>query len=80
MGQAFKAGRCWCWLDGLWNVACVLFSFGGTGAGQPPWDSHDDIQEHRKLATECDQAIGALLTDLKQPLEAARRNPGDMGR
>ncbi|HTU26236.1 MAG TPA: DUF1501 domain-containing protein [Pirellulales bacterium] len=35
------------------------------GAGQP-WDSHDDIQDHRKLAAECDQAIGALLTDLKQ--------------
>jgi hypothetical protein len=35
------------------------------GAGQP-WDSHDDIQDHRRLATECDQAIGALLTDLKQ--------------
>ncbi len=35
------------------------------GAGQP-WDSHDDIQEHKRLATECDQAIGALLTDLKQ--------------
>ncbi len=35
------------------------------GAGQP-WDSHDDIQDHRKLAGECDQAIGALLTDLKQ--------------
>jgi len=35
------------------------------GAGQP-WDSHDDIQDHRRLATECDQAIGALLVDLKQ--------------
>lgn len=36
------------------------------GAGQP-WDSHDDIHiQHRNLAKECDQAIGALLTDLKQ--------------
>jgi hypothetical protein len=32
-----------------------------------PWDNHDDIEiEHRKLARECDQAIGALLKDLKQ--------------
>ncbi len=37
-----------------------------TGAGQP-WDNHDDIEvNHRKLARDCDQAIGALLTDLKQ--------------
>jgi Protein of unknown function (DUF1501) len=36
------------------------------GAGQP-WDSHDDIEvNHRRLATECDQGIGALLKDLKQ--------------
>jgi hypothetical protein len=36
------------------------------GAGQP-WDNHDDLEEnHRKLARECDQAIGALLADLKQ--------------
>jgi Protein of unknown function (DUF1501) len=36
------------------------------GAGQP-WDNHDDIEEnHRKLAKECDQPIGALLADLKQ--------------
>jgi uncharacterized protein (DUF1501 family) len=36
------------------------------GAGQP-WDNHDDIEvNHRRLARECDQAIGALLTDLKQ--------------
>lgn len=36
------------------------------GAGQP-WDSHDDIEvNHRRLAQECDQAIGALLTDLKR--------------
>jgi hypothetical protein len=35
------------------------------GAGQP-WDSHDDLEiEHRKRAQECDQAIGALLKDLK---------------
>jgi hypothetical protein len=36
------------------------------GAGQP-WDSHDDIEErHRSLAGQCDQAIAALLTDLKE--------------
>ena len=36
------------------------------GQGQP-WDNHDDIEvNHRKLAGECDQAIGALLKDLKQ--------------
>jgi hypothetical protein len=36
------------------------------GAGQP-WDSHDDLEErHRALARQCDQAIGALLKDLKQ--------------
>jgi hypothetical protein len=35
------------------------------GAGQP-WDNHDDITTHQTLATQCDQAIGALLTDLKQ--------------
>jgi len=31
-----------------------------------PWDSHDQIEKnHRRLAGECDQAIGALLQDLK---------------
>jgi hypothetical protein len=36
------------------------------GEGQP-WDNHDDIAEnHRKLAEQCDQGIGALLKDLKQ--------------
>ena len=36
------------------------------GAGQP-WDNHDDIEvNHRRLAKDCDQAIGALLKDLKQ--------------
>jgi hypothetical protein len=36
------------------------------GAGQP-WDDHDDIEvNHRKHAKQCDQGIGALLTDLKQ--------------
>jgi hypothetical protein len=37
-----------------------------TGAGQP-WDNHDDIEvNHRRLARDCDQAISALLRDLKQ--------------
>jgi hypothetical protein len=36
------------------------------GAVQP-WDSHSNIEgEHRKLALECDQPIGALLKDLAQ--------------
>jgi hypothetical protein len=36
------------------------------GEGQP-WDSHDDLEvNHRRLARECDQAIAALLKDLKQ--------------
>src|SRR6266403_203817 len=36
------------------------------GAGQP-WDNHDDIEVNLgRLAKECDQAIGALLKDLKQ--------------
>jgi hypothetical protein len=37
-----------------------------TGDGQP-WDNHDDIEvNHRRLAKDSDQAIGALLKDLKQ--------------
>ncbi|MBX3438270.1 MAG: DUF1501 domain-containing protein [Planctomycetaceae bacterium] len=36
------------------------------GQGQP-WDNHDDLEvNHRRLAGQCDQAIGALLKDLKQ--------------
>ena len=35
------------------------------GNGQP-WDNHDDIQIHRKLARQSDQPMAALLTDLKQ--------------
>ncbi len=36
------------------------------GAGQP-WDSHAALEKnHRRLAQESDQAIDALLTDLKQ--------------
>jgi hypothetical protein len=36
------------------------------GASQP-WDSHEEIaQNHRRLAGEIDQGIGALLKDLKQ--------------
>jgi hypothetical protein len=35
------------------------------GEGQP-WDNHDDIEvNHRRLASQCDRAIAALLTDLK---------------
>ncbi|MCA9216120.1 MAG: DUF1501 domain-containing protein [Planctomycetales bacterium] len=36
------------------------------GDGQP-WDNHDDIEvNHRRLAQQCDQAIAALIVDLKQ--------------
>ena len=36
------------------------------GAGQP-WDNHDDIEKnHRRLAGQCDKALAALITDLKQ--------------
>lgn len=36
------------------------------GDGQP-WDNHDDLEvNHRRLAKQSDQAIGALLKDLKQ--------------
>ncbi len=35
------------------------------GNGQP-WDNHDDILIHRKLASQADPAIAALLHDLKQ--------------
>jgi len=35
------------------------------GASQP-WDNHDDIQQHAKLAKEIDQPIAALIKDLKQ--------------
>ena len=36
------------------------------GEGQP-WDNHDDLEvNHRRLAGQCDQAIGALIKDLKQ--------------
>ncbi len=35
------------------------------GAGQP-WDDHNNIDNHRKLATNVDQPIAAFLTDLKR--------------
>ena len=32
-----------------------------------PWDSHSNIKaSHRKVASQCDQGLAALLTDLKQ--------------
>ena len=35
------------------------------GEGQP-WDNHDDIgANHRRLATQCDRGLAALLKDLK---------------
>jgi hypothetical protein len=45
------------------GVRCVQLYHGDV----QPWDSHSEIEkEHRKLAGECDQAIAALLTDLKE--------------
>ena len=36
------------------------------GAGQP-WDSHSNIKSsHRKVASQCDQGLAALIIDLKQ--------------
>ena len=36
------------------------------GEGQP-WDNHDDLEvNHRRLAGQCDRAIGALIADLKR--------------
>ncbi|MGH9721742.1 MAG: DUF1501 domain-containing protein [Bryobacteraceae bacterium] len=35
------------------------------GNGQP-WDNHDDIQIHRRLAMQADKPIAALISDLKQ--------------
>ena len=44
------------------------------GAGQP-WDNHDDIEiNHRRLAQQCDKAIGALIKDLKQRGAAGRNS------
>jgi hypothetical protein len=31
-----------------------------------PWDSHEDILDHRRLALKADQPIAALISDLKQ--------------
>lgn len=36
-----------------------------TGAGQP-WDSHDEILDHQRLAKDVDPAIAAFIADLKQ--------------
>jgi hypothetical protein len=41
------------------RVVQVYFSKGN------PWDHHADIEQHRKLALRCDQAIAGLLKDLK---------------
>lgn len=36
------------------------------GSGQP-WDSHNNIKSaHRKVASECDQGLAALITDLEE--------------
>ena len=41
------------------RVVQVYFSSGN------PWDQHEDIQIHRKLAQQADQPIAALIQDLK---------------
>ena len=44
------------------GVRCVQLYFDKGN----PWDHHNDIQQHVKLAWLCDQPIAALLKDLKQ--------------
>jgi hypothetical protein len=44
------------------GVRCVQIYYGNA----QPWDNHEDILVHRKLAQNADPAIAALLTDLKQ--------------
>ena len=49
------------------------------GDGQP-WDSHDDIEiNHRRLASECDQA-DRRAADRSEAARHARRNAGHLGR
>ncbi len=43
------------------GVRMVQIYFGNS----QPWDNHDDIQIHRRLAAQADPAISALLQDLK---------------
>ena len=43
------------------GVRVVQVGFGG----DIPWDDHEDIMNHEYRARHCDQAIAALLTDLK---------------
>jgi hypothetical protein len=43
------------------GVRMVQIYFGNS----QPWDSHDDILDHAKLASEADRAIAALIQDLK---------------
>ena len=49
------------------------------GEGQP-WDNHDDLEvNHRRLAGQCDRAIGALLKDLNARIVAgAGISPDDL--
>ena len=46
------------------RFTCVV---SGGGAGNKQWDAHSDIEEnHLRMASETDQPIAALLTDLKR--------------
>ncbi len=61
--RAFKAGRC-CWPGGWSNAAYDSFSSGTAPAS--PGTRTATSKTIRNWPNECDQAIGALLTDLKQ--------------
>jgi uncharacterized protein (DUF1501 family) len=46
------------------RFVCVV---SGGGPGNMQWDAHDDIEEnHLRKASETDQPVAALLTDLKR--------------
>ena len=50
------------------GVRMVQVYFGNS----QPWDNHDDIQIHRKLAAQADQPIAALLTGSEGAAECSR--------
>jgi hypothetical protein len=48
------------------GVRMVQVYSGGAIGQTIDWDSHTDIQEHRKMALDTDAAMAALVTDLKE--------------
>ncbi len=48
------------------GVRVVQIYSGGAIGRTIDWDSHTDIQEHRKMARQTDAAMAALIQDLKQ--------------